>query len=173
VLLARLATPSVAGRLASLVLAEEPRLSPTVEPLTAVVSRSVAGPRFRSLLIGSFAGAALLLAAVGIYGVIAAIVEQRRREIGIRISLGATSANVTVAVVRRCLIAVTAGAAAGLITFWGVRRTLSAMVFDTSPGDPRLLALAVAVLALAAMVAAWVPARRATRVDPAITLRLE
>jgi predicted permease len=173
VLLARIATPAIANRLATLVLAEEPRLSPTVEPLTAVVSRSVAGPRFRSLLIGSFAGAALLLATVGIYGVIAAIVEQRRREISIRISLGATSANVTVAVVRRCLIAVTAGAGVGLVAFWGVRRTLSAMVFDTSPGDPRLLALAVAVLALAAMVAAWVPARRATRVDPAISLRLE
>jgi ABC-type lipoprotein release transport system permease subunit len=80
---------------------------------------------------------------------------------------------VALEVVRRCLVAVGLGAVAGLIAFWPLRRILTTMLYDTSTGDPRLLALAVAVLALVAMLAAWVPARRAVRVDPASTLRLE
>jgi ABC-type antimicrobial peptide transport system permease subunit len=154
-------------------IAEEPALDVRLEPLSAVVSRSVAEPRFRTLLVGTFAGAALLLAAIGIYGVIAAIVEQRRREIGIRLSLGAPRFTVAVGVVRRCLASATAGAATGLLAFWAVRRTLTSMLYDTSTSDPRMLAIAVAMLALVATLAAWIPARRATHVDPAMTLRLD
>jgi putative ABC transport system permease protein len=154
-------------------IAEEPLLTPEIEPLSAVVSRSVAGPRFRTLLIGTFALSALLLAAVGIYGVIAAVVQQRTREIGIRLSLGAPRAAVAVGVVRRCLIAVGAGTLVGLAAFWVLRRSLTAMLYDTSSGDPRMLAIAVAVLTLVAAVAACIPARRAALVDPVIALRLD
>jgi predicted permease len=173
VLLVRGAVPQLAPMLRREALAEEAQLVPTIEPLSAVVSRSVAGPRFRTLLIGTFAGSALLLAGIGIYGVIASVVQQRRREIGIRLSLGASGAAVALGVARRCLTSVTAGAVVGLCTFWPLRRFLSSMLYDTSTGDPRILALAVLVLALVAALAAWIPARRAARVDPAITLRLE
>jgi ABC-type antimicrobial peptide transport system permease subunit len=80
---------------------------------------------------------------------------------------------VALAVVRRCLASVTAGVVVGSLTFWTLRRFLTSMVYDTSTGDPRLLAIAVAVLALVAALAAWIPARRATHVDPVITLRLD
>jgi predicted permease len=152
---------------------EEPQLKPSVERLDAVVSHSVAGPRFRSMLIGSFAGAALLLAAIGIYGVIAAVVDQRRREIGIRLTLGATQASVTVGVVRRCMVFVCGGAGVGLAIFWAIRQSLSSMVFNTSVSDPRMVAMAIVALAIVAAVAAWIPARRASHVDPAMTLRLD
>jgi ABC-type antimicrobial peptide transport system permease subunit len=138
-----------------------------------VVSQSVAGPRFRTLLTGTFALSALLLAAVGIYGVIAAVVQQRTREIGIRLSLGAPRASVALAAVRRCLISVSVGTVVGLLVFWMLRRTLTAMLYETSTGDPRLLVIAVALLGIVAALAAWIPARRATLVDPVIALRLD
>ena len=155
------------------VIAEESQLAPTVEPLSTVVRRSVAAPRFRMLLIGTFAGSALLLAGIGIYGVIASLVQQRTREIGIRIALGASRRAVALSVVRRCLVSVAAGAGAGLLVFWAVRRVLTTLLYDTSTGDPRLLAMAVTVLAIVATLAAWIPTRRAVRVDPATTLRLD
>ena len=173
VLLARGDPSRIARALHGQVVAEEPQLAPEIEPLSAVVSRNVAGPRFRTLLIAAFALSALLLAAVGIYGVIAAVVQQRTREIGIRLSLGAPRATVAVAVIRRCVVAVSAGIVVGLPAFWALRRSLTAMLYNTSSGDPRMLAVAVAVLAAVAALAAWIPARRASRVDPVIALRLD
>ena len=155
------------------VVAEEPQLVPVVEPLSAVVSRSVAAPRFRTLLVASFAAFALLLAGIGIYGVIASVVQQRRREIAIRLALGATRAGVATAVVRRGLANVAVGTLAGLLVFWATRRVLEAWLYGIAPGDPRVLAAAVALLALVATFAAWLPARRAARIDPAATLRLD
>lgn len=173
VLLIRGASRGLAGIVRDAVIAEEPQLAPTVEPLTAAVRQSVAAPRFRMLLIGTFAGSALLLAGIGIYGVIASLVQQRTREIGIRVALGASRRAVAFSVVRRCLVSVSGGAVTGLLVFWAVRRVLTTMLYDTSTGDPRLLALAVTVLAIVATLAAWIPTRRAVRVDPATTLRLE
>lgn len=173
VLLVRAAASRIASALRGQVVAEEPQLSPQIEPLASVVSRSVAAPRFRTLLIGAFAASALLLAAIGIYGVIAAVVQQRTREIGIRLSLGATTAAVALSVVRRCLLSVSTGAAVGLLAFWTLRRSLTSMLFDTSTSDPLVLAIALALLAVVATLAAWVPARRAAHVDPATTLRLD
>ena len=163
----------IASALREQVASEDPQLTPEIEPLSAVLNRSVAGPRFRTLLIATFALSALLLAAVGIYGVIAAVVQQRTREIGIRLSLGAPRASVALAVVRRCLVSVSAGSVIGLLVFWMLRRSLTAMLYDTSSGDPRLLVLAMALLAIVAAVAAWIPARRAALLDPVITLRLD
>jgi predicted permease len=172
-LLVRGASPALATALRDVVVTEEPQLVPEVERLSAVVSRSVAEPRFRTLLIAAFAGFALLLAGVGIYGVIASVVQQRRREIGIRLALGAGRAAVAVAVVRRCLANVTAGTLVGLLVFWATRRVLSSWLYDITPGDPRVLTVTVAVLALVAAFASWIPARRAAHIDPAASLRLE
>ena len=172
-LLVRGTAPELLAVLRGIALAEEPQLSPTVESLSSVMGRSVAGPRFRMLLIGAFALFALLLAGVGIYGVIASLVQQRRREIGLRLALGASRAAVVTAVVRRCLANVGAGALAGLVVFWATRRVLASMLYQTSPSDPRVLTLAVVVLALVAACASWIPARRAARIDPATSLRME
>ena len=155
------------------VVAEEPQLAPVVERLSSVVSRSVAAPRFRTLLVGAFAGFALLLAGIGIYGVIATVVQQRRRELGIRLALGASRADVARAVVRRCLASVAAGTVVGLAVFWAVRRVLASWLYDIAPGDQRVLAVTVAVVALVAATASWIPARRATHIDPATALRLD
>ena len=173
VLLVRAASRGLTSSVRNVVITEESSLVPTVEPLTSVVRRSVAAPRFRMLLIGTFAGAALLLAGIGIYGVIASVVQQRTREIGIRVALGASRAAVAMSVVRRSLLTVTGGAIAGLLLFLTVRRLLATMLYDTSTGDARLLGIAVLILAMVATIAAWIPTRRAVRVDPATTLRLD
>jgi putative ABC transport system permease protein len=173
VLLARMTTTSIAASVRGALLAEEPRLEPTVEPLSSVVYRSVAGPRFRALLIGTFAASALLVAAIGIYGVIASVVQQRTREIGIRLALGASRAGVAVGVTRRCIVSVAAGSTVGLAVFWALRRILATMLYDTSTGDVRLLSVSIAVLGIIAVLAAWIPTRRAVRIEPAMTLRLE
>jgi predicted permease len=172
-LLVRSAASGLPTMLRDVVTSLEPQVSPTVEPLSAVVHRSVAAPRFRMLLIGAFAGSALLLAGIGIYGVIASVVQQRTREIGIRVALGASRATVAMDVVRRCLLSVGSGAVAGLVVFWIARRALATMLYDTSSSDPRLLAMSIAVLAVVAALAAWIPTLRAVRVDPAMSLRLD
>jgi putative ABC transport system permease protein len=172
-LLVRGPSPALLNILRNEVVAEEPQLAPVVEPLSDVVSRSVATPRFRLLLIASFAGFALLLAGIGIYGVIASVVEQRRREIGLRLALGANRTDVATAVVRRCLANVAAGTLVGLVIFWATRRVLTSWLYEITPGDPRVLAATVGVLALVAMLASWIPARRAARIDPATSLRFD
>jgi predicted permease len=171
-LLVRGTSPTLLEALRDAVAAEEPQLAPELERLSAVVSRSVAEPRFRALLVAAFAGFALLLAGIGIYGVIASVVQQRSREMGIRMALGANRGAVAMAVMRRCLATVVAGALVGLLVFWAMRRVLSSWLFDISPADPRVLAVTVAVLGLVAAFASWIPARRATRIDPAVSLRL-
>jgi putative ABC transport system permease protein len=171
-LLVRGTSPTLLKALRDAVAAEERQLAPDVERLSAVVRRSVAEPRFRTLLVVTFAGFALLLAGIGIYGVIASVVQQRWREIGIRMALGANRGAVAMAVMRRCLTTVAAGAVVGLLIFWAMRRVLSSWLYDISPADPRVLVVTVAVLGLVAAIASWIPARRATRIDPAISLRV-
>jgi putative ABC transport system permease protein len=142
-----------------------------VEPLDATLSRSISRPRFTAVLLAVFAGVALLLAAVGIYGLLAYSVAQRRREIGIRLALGARPAQVSAAVVRRGLRLAVVGLAIGLPAAAGTVRLLQSLLFDTRPGDPLTYLAVAAVVALASAAAAVVPARRATRVDPALALR--
>lgn len=173
VLLVRGGSASLAGVLREETIAEEPRLAPVVDRLSSVVSRSVAAPRFRTMLVGSFAGFALLLAGIGIYGVIASGVQHRRREIALRLALGASGAAVATALSRRCLAAVAAGMLVGLLGFWATRRVLESWLFNMTPGDPVVLTGAITVLALVAAVASWLPTRRATRLDPASALRLD
>ncbi|MGH7554126.1 MAG: ADOP family duplicated permease [Longimicrobiales bacterium] len=172
-LLVRGTAPRLLDALRAEVVAEEPQLAPEVERLSSVVSRSVAEPRFRTLLVAAFAGFALLLAGVGIYGVIASIVQQSRRDIGIRLTLGAGRAAVALAVARRCLANVAAGTLVGLLVFWATRRVLASWLYEIAPGDPLVLTITVAVIVLVATFASWIPARRAALIDPATSLRLE
>jgi ABC-type antimicrobial peptide transport system permease subunit len=124
-------------------------------------------------LLGVFSGMALLLAALGVYGVLAFNIGQRRREFGIRTALGATTRDVSILVLRQGLRLVGLGAVVGLIGYVAVSRFLRSLVFDISPLDPVSLLLGPAVLLAVAMLACWLPARRAATVHPTEALRGE
>jgi ABC-type antimicrobial peptide transport system permease subunit len=120
-----------------------------------------------------FAGASVALAAVGLFGVMATMVKQRTREIGIRMALGATRANVFRGVMRRGLALTLLGAAVGLVASWSGNRWLVALLYDVSPSDVPTYAAVVGLLLAVSAAAIAVPARNSTRVDPALTLRAE
>ena len=124
------------------------------------------------LLIGSFALVALGLAAIGIYGVVSYLVTQRAREIGIRMALGARAADVLGLVLREGMAPVVLGGAAGMLAALAATRALRSMLFGVTPLDPVSFAAALALLAAVALLACYLPARRATRVDPLVALRL-
>jgi putative ABC transport system permease protein len=124
-------------------------------------------------LLGVFAGIALLLAIVGIYGAVAYTVEQRTGEIGVRMALGAQATDVLGLVLRQGMTPVVLGLIIGLTATFGIGRLLTAQLYQISPHDPVLLGLATFVLAVAALLACFIPARRATLVDPIQALRTE
>jgi putative ABC transport system permease protein len=144
-----------------------------VATMRQLVSASVAQRRFTLLLIAVFAAVALLMAAVGLYGVMAYSVTQRTREIGIRIALGAQGADVLRLVVRRGLRLVALGLALGMMAALALTRLMKNLLFEVSATDPLTFAGVGALLALVALLACWIPARRATRVDPMVALRVE
>jgi putative ABC transport system permease protein len=148
---------------------------PLVEPqrMTALVSDSVAQPRFRSTLLLSFAGLAVLLAVVGIYGVVAFIVEQRTHEIGVRVALGAQRASVIGLILRQGSIPVVIGVVVGLAGGFAVGRAMRELLFNVEPADPVTFIGMPVLLAGVALVACVVPARRALAVDPASALRVQ
>jgi putative ABC transport system permease protein len=124
-------------------------------------------------LLGGFSGIALLLAAVGLYGVLAFSVSQRSREIGIRLALGAQRAHVLRLVLRQGMALVLAGTAIGLVGALALARLLGSLLFEIKPNDPTTFAVVPLVLAATALIACWIPARRAARVDPIESLRTE
>lgn len=144
-----------------------------VRTMDQIVSASIADRRFSMLLLGIFAGLALLLAAVGIYGVISYTVAQRTREIGIRMALGAGQADVLKGVVAQGMLPVLAGLAIGLAASFGLTRLMAGMLYGVNAGDPVTLIGVALVLAAVALSATLVPARRATRVAPVVALRYE
>jgi putative ABC transport system permease protein len=146
---------------------------PLVEPqrMTALVSDSVAQPRFRSTLLLSFAGLAVILAVVGIYGVVAFIVEQRTHEIGVRVALGAQRASVIGLILRQGSIPVVIGVVVGLAGAFAVGRAMREQLFNVEPADPVTFIGVPVLLAGVALVACVVAARRALAVDPASALR--
>jgi predicted permease len=148
---------------------------PIIQPntLEAIVSESLGERRLTMALLGVFAGIALLLAVVGIYGAVAYTVEQRTSEIGLRMALGAQAIDVLRLVVRQGMNPVILGLIIGLAGTFAVGRLLAAQLYQISPHDPFLLGAAAIVLALAALLACLIPARRATRVDPIQALRTE
>ena len=136
-------------------------------------SQSVAGPRFMLTLIGMFAVLAVVLASIGLYGVTAYGVSERTREIGIRLALGARTGDVERMIVRGGGVVAAAGILLGIVAAFWVGRLLEAQLYGVEPLDPLSIGGAVLVLLPVALLASWVPARRATRVDPAITLRTD
>jgi ABC-type antimicrobial peptide transport system permease subunit len=141
--------------------------------LDRLVGASIARPRFYMLLLTIFAGVALLLASVGIYGVFSYLVSQRTREIGIRIALGAARHDVLSLIMGRALRLVLLGVGLGVFATLGLNRFLIRLLFGVSPTDPGTMTGVSLFLAGIAFVACYLPARRASRVDPAITLRSE
>jgi len=141
--------------------------------LQSVVDRSVDEPRFRTILIGIFAVLAVLLAAVGVYGLISYSVTQRTREIGIRVALGAQPRQVLFPVVREGLVLAVAGVAIGIAGAFAVTRVLSAFLFGVAATDPITFALVSVLLMVIALAASYIPSRRALKVDPIRALRAE
>jgi predicted permease len=137
------------------------------------VAASVAQPRFRMLLLALFAIAATLIATCGIYGLMAYAVTQRRREIGVRMALGANRRDVLRLVVMRALRIVAAGVIVGLAGAAGVTRVLQRFLFGVTPTDPIAFTIVTLLLVMVGLIAAWLPARRATRIDPCAALRAE
>jgi putative ABC transport system permease protein len=129
--------------------------------------------RFVWLLLATFAGVALVVALIGVYGVMAYSVAQRRREIGIRMALGATARGVIALVLRQGLAPAGLGIGAGLLGGLLLGRTLRAQLYATSPTDPLTVTVTTALMATAAFMACYVAARRAARIDPQVALRQE
>lgn len=138
-----------------------------------VVSRSVQDQRSSALLLGSFSALALVLTAIGIYGVLAYIVAQQTRELGVRIAMGAVQNDILRLVLTRCLKLVAAGAAIGILASLALTRLMSSFLFGITPTDPLTFASVTALLLLVGLVAGWIPAWQATRVDPLVVLRYE
>jgi len=148
-------------------------------PLTSVrvfeeyISRSLARPRFNTLLLSIFAGTALVLTAIGIYGVLAYSVAQRTSEIGIRIALGAGKSSIFRLIVGQAMTLVGISLVLGVAGAFAATRLLNSLLFGVGASDPATFAGIVLLVSAVAFIAAWVPARRATRVDPIIALRAE
>jgi putative ABC transport system permease protein len=164
--------------LASAVRREVRQLDPDLpiarfETLESIVAESISRPRFYMLLVAIFAGVALLLAAIGIFGVMSYSVAQRTRELGIRIALGAGAGAVRRLVVGQAMTLAGIGLAIGLAAALLLSSTLEKMLFNLSSTDPSTFAAVAGVLFIVALVASWLPARRAARVDPVVALRAE
>jgi predicted permease len=144
-----------------------------VEPLDATLGRTVSTPRFQAVLITTFGAIALILAALGLYALIAYQVQQRTNEIGIRLALGATRGEVARLVLRRAALLALTGIAAGLLGAVAAGRFLKAILFEISATDPATFAIVPILLCAIALLASYIPTRRAMKVDPAVALRYE
>jgi len=151
----------------------DPNLPPRFRTLSEVYSSSLDARRFSLTLVGIFSGVAFLLALAGIYGVISYSVAQRTREIGVRMALGATAREVIAMVLKQGVFTGIAGIAFGLLGAFALTRWLQSQLFEVSPTDPLTLVAVSVSLILVSLAACWVPARRATRIDPVIALRCE
>jgi putative ABC transport system permease protein len=166
------------GTLVSLIKAQLAAVDPElpfgdIDSLESKVQQSIDQPRFRASLISIFAALALILAAVGLYGLISYTVTQRTREIGIRVALGAAPRQVLLPVVREGLLLALSGIAIGLVGAVAAARALSAFLFGVEATDPSTFAAVALLLLFVAVAASYLPSRRALKVDPVIALRAE
>jgi len=146
---------------------------PKLETLEEHVGVTLAQPRFNMMLLGTFAAVAMVLAAIGIYGVIAYGVAQRTREIGIRMALGAQRSDMLRMILRQSLTIVGIGLVVGLISALAMTRLMTTLLYGVSANDVSTYAIVLVLLAGAALLASYFPARRAMNVDPLIALRYE
>jgi putative ABC transport system permease protein len=144
-----------------------------VQPLARVADNTVAQPRLILYVLAGFTGAALLLAGLGLYGVVSYSVAQRQQEIGVRVALGAQRADVLRPILREGLVLTAGGLAGGLVAAFAFTRVMQALLFGVEPTDPLTLAAVSLFLGIVALVASYIPARRATRLDPVVALRSE
>jgi len=144
-----------------------------VAPMEQVIARKVADPRFYMLLLSSFSALALILAAAGIYGVISYAATQRTHEIGIRVALGAKGGDVVKLVITQGMKLVLAGLALGLAGAFALTRVLASFVYQVTVTDPITFTVLSLLLAAVALLACYLPARRAAKVDPMVALRCE
>ena len=179
-LVLRASSSEDAGRLtrdlrAQLLAVDPARDWMTPRPMWQMIrdSESIRLRRFVLTLLGTFAALALILAAVGIFGVASSVVAERTREIGIRMALGATRTAVFRQIIGEMAALAVAGTAAGLIAAAALTRTITAMLFGVSPADAATYVAVAIVLGVVVLIASWIPARKATRIDPLVALRLE
>jgi putative ABC transport system permease protein len=144
-----------------------------IQPLAQVVSESISRPRATMLLLAVFAGVAMLLGSIGIYGVVAYAVAQRTQEIGIRMALGASSRDVLRMEIGQGMRLILTGMVLGIGGALAATRALESLLFGVSATDALTFAVVALLLALVALLACWIPARRAARVDPMVALRYE
>jgi len=144
-----------------------------LRPMSEVVARSMVQPRFLSLLLATFSGIALFLAAIGIYGVMAYSVAQRTREIGVRMALGAQRLHVLRLVFGQGFVLLAIGTVVGLVGAFALTRLIQSLLFEITATDPLTYLGVVLILAAVALLACYIPARRATKVDPLVALRYE
>jgi putative ABC transport system permease protein len=145
----------------------------SVKPMSRLFADSVAKPRFNYLLLSVFAAVALILTLAGVYGVMSYAVAARTREMGVRIALGAQRQDVLKLVIRQGMEPVIAGVAIGLACSYALTRAMSPLLYNVSATDPAIFIGVAALLALIALSACYLPARRATKVDPVVALRAE
>ena len=141
--------------------------------MEGVFADSVSRQRFLSLLLGIFAGVALLLAAIGTYGVLSYLVTERQREIGIRVALGASAAGIVRLVLRQGMAITVTGIAVGIVGALALARVTQSLLFGVSPTDPATYIAVGSMILLVALLACLIPAQRAMRVDPLVAIRNE
>jgi predicted permease len=151
----------------------DPDVPIAIESHQDLLLESLTARRFVMMLFGAFAGIALLLASVGIYGVVSYSVARRTREMGIRLALGADAGTVQKMVVRASMQMVVGGLIVGLVAAIGMTGLMQDLLFGVTPTDPMTLAAVVAILGLMGFLSSWIPARASTRVDPMVTMRAE
>lgn len=168
-----MANPAIAPAIREEFRRLDPRLTVQIDTLDQRVGKLQSRPRFQTLLLGGFALSGLLLAAIGLYGVVALLVAQRTPEIGVRMALGATPGDVLRMVLSQAGIWLAVGLAAGLAAAAVSAKLIESLLYGTTPRDPLPIAGAVLALSVATLVAGWLPARRAARVEPVTALRYE
>ena len=144
-----------------------------MQTLEGTLARSIAPRRFNLFLLGTFAGSALLLALIGIYGAMSYAVTQRTHEIGVRMALGARRGEIVRMVIRQGMVVALTGIAAGIAAAFGLTRLMATLLYDVKPTDPLTFAAVVIALTATSLLASWVPALKAARVDPLRALRYE